>query len=139
MRCDLHIHSTASGMCTTPVMHRVCKESYNSPDEVYARCKELGMAIVTLTDHDSIAATEQLRRHRDFFVSEEVTCQMPSGTQVHIGVYNICERDHVEVQRRRQDFVSLLVYLTEQKLFFSVNNVFSGLTGRRDADDFRWF
>jgi predicted metal-dependent phosphoesterase TrpH len=126
-------------MCTTPVMDRVCKESYNSPDEVYARCKELGMAIVTLTDHDSIAATEQLRRHRDFFVSEEVTCHMPSGTQVHIGVYNICERDHVEVQRRRQDFVSLLMYLTEQKLFFSVNHVFSGLTGRRDADDFRWF
>ena len=139
MRCDLHIHSIASGMCTTPWLDRVSKESYNLPDEVYAHCKRLGMSIVTLTDHDSIDAAEKLRGHPDFFVSEEVTCQMPSGTEVHVGVYNIGERDHVEIQRRRKDFVSLLMYLTEQKLFFSVNHVFSGLTGRRDADDFHWF
>ena len=31
------------------------------------------------------------------------------------------------------------MYLTERKLFFSVNHVFSGLTGRRDEDDFNWF
>jgi hypothetical protein len=97
------------------------------------------MSIVTVTDHDSIDAVETLRRYPDFFVSEEVTCRMPSATEVHIGVYDLSERDHVEIQRRRKDFVSLLMYLTEQKLFFSVNHVFSGLTGRRDADDFHWF
>src|SRR5258705_288616 len=139
MRCDLHIHSIAAGMCTTPWLDRVSKESYNLPDEVYAHCKKLGMSIVTLTHHDLVDAAEKLRCHPDFLVSEEVTCQMPSGTEVHIGVYNIGERDHVEIQRRRKDFVSLLMYLTEQKLFFSVNHVFSGLTGRRDADDFHWF
>ncbi len=139
MRCDLHIHTTASGMCTTPGVGWICKESYNAPDEVYARCKALGMGIVTLTDHDSIDGAESLRRHPDFFVSEEVTCRMPSGTDVHIGVYNLTDRDHVEVAKRRQNFVSLLMYLTEQKLFFSVNHVFSGLTGRRDVEDFHWF
>jgi predicted metal-dependent phosphoesterase TrpH len=97
------------------------------------------MAIVTLTDHDSIDAAEGLRHHSDFFVSEEVTCRMPSGTEVHIGVYNLSERGHLEIQRRRRDFVSLVMYLTEQKLFFSVNHIFSGLTGRRDVDDFHWF
>src|SRR5256885_2001036 len=139
MRCDLHIHSTASGMCNTPLLERVCRESYNQPDEVYARCKELGMSIVTLTDHDSIDGAERLRRHPDFFVSEEVTCRMPSGTEVHIGVYNLTERDHVEIQRRRKDFVSLGMYLTEQKLFFSVNHVFFGVTGKRNENDFHWF
>ena len=126
-------------MFTAPLLNRICRECYNPPDEVYARAKELGMSIVTLTDHDSIEGAESLRRHADFFLSEEVTCRMPSGTEVHIGVYNIAERDHVEIQRRRTDFVSLLMYLTEQKLFFSVNHVFSGLTGRRDPDDFHWF
>jgi len=29
------------------------------------------------------------------------------------------------------------MYLTERKLFFSVNHVFSGLTGSRDDEDFR--
>ncbi|HVH72574.1 MAG TPA: PHP-associated domain-containing protein, partial [Candidatus Dormibacteraeota bacterium] len=28
---------------------------------------------------------------------------------------------------------------TEQKLFFTANNIFSGLTGRREAEDFVWF
>jgi hypothetical protein len=31
------------------------------------------------------------------------------------------------------------MYLTERKLFFTVNHVFSGLTGRREEEDFRWF
>jgi predicted metal-dependent phosphoesterase TrpH len=97
------------------------------------------MSIVTITDHDSIEAAEVLRRHPDFFVSEEITVTMPSGCEMHLGVYGITERDHVEVQRRRKDFIALLMYLTERKLFFSVNHLFSGLTGRRDEDDYSWF
>jgi predicted metal-dependent phosphoesterase TrpH len=94
---------------------------------------------VTITDHDSIDAAEVLRKYPDFFLSEEVTVRMPTGTEVHVGVYDIRERDHVEIQRRRNDFISLVMYLTERKLFFSVNHVFSGLTGRRDEHDFDWF
>jgi predicted metal-dependent phosphoesterase TrpH len=138
MRCDLHVHSKFSGMCNTPVLNRICRESYNDPAEVYLRLKQLGMSIVTLTDHDSIDAAEALRGHSDFFLSEEVTCRMPSGTELHLGIYGIGERDHVEIQRRRTDFIALLMYLTERKLFFCVNHVFSGLTGRREEEDFRW-
>ncbi len=139
MRCDLHVHSTGSGMCTTPGLSRICRESYNQPAEVYGRCKRLGMSIVTLTDHDSIDSAEVLRKHADFFLSEEVTVRMPSGTEAHLGVYGISEKDHVEIQRRRGDLISLLMYLTERKLLISVNHVFSGLTGRREHDDFNWF
>jgi predicted metal-dependent phosphoesterase TrpH len=138
MRCDLHVHTLASGMCNTPGLG-LCRESYNDPAEVYQRLKHLGMSIVTITDHDSIDSAEVLRRHPDFFLSEEVTVQMPSGTEMHLGVYGISERDHIEIQRRRRDFISLVMYLTERKRFFSVNHVFSGLTGRRDLEDFDWF
>src|ERR1700686_5605881 len=139
MRCDLHLHSIASGMCNTPILSRICRESYNQPAEVYTRLKQLGMSIVTLTDHDSIDAGEALRKHPDFFLSEEATVQMPGGTEMHLGGFGITERDHVEIQRRRKDFISLMMYLTEKRLFFSVNHVFSGLTGRRDERDFDWF
>lgn len=139
MRCDLHVHSIASGMCDTPILNRICRESYNQPAEVYARLKQLGMSIVTLTDHDSIDSGEVLRKYPDFFLSEEATVQMPGGTAMHLGVYGVTERDHIEIQRRRKDFVSLMMYLTEKKLFFSVNHIFSGLTGRRSEDDFDWF
>jgi predicted metal-dependent phosphoesterase TrpH len=126
-------------MCDTPGLSRICKESYNDPAEVYHRCKRLGMSIVTLTDHDSIDAAEGIRKHPDFFISEEVTVSLPTGTTMHLGVYRITERDHVEIQRRRHDFIALLMYLTERKIFFSANHIFSSLTGRRDAEDFNWF
>jgi len=126
-------------MCNTPGLTRICRESYNQPEDVYHRCKQLGMSIVTVTDHDSIDAAEVLRKYSDFFLSEEVTVCMPSGTEMHLGVYGITEKDHVEIQRRRNDFIALLMYLTERKLFFSVNHVFSGLTGRREPEDFNWF
>jgi len=97
------------------------------------------MTAITVTDHDSLDGSEALRSRPDFFLSEEVTVRMPSGSEAHLGVYNMKERDHIEIQRRAKDFVGLLMYLTERKLFFSVNHVFSGLTGRREAEDFGWF
>lgn len=126
-------------MFTVPILNRFCRESYNQPAEVYERLKSLGMSLVTITDHDSIDAVETLRHHPDFFLSEEVTVHMPSGTEMHLGVYAIAERDHTEIQRRRNDFAALQAYLAERKLFFSVNHVFSGLTGRRHHDDFQSF
>src|SRR5437016_2517592 len=74
MKCDLHVHTHHSGMCTVPVMNRICRESYNDSLEVYETLKRRGMDLVTVTDHDSIDAVEPLRRYPDFFLSEEVSC-----------------------------------------------------------------
>jgi predicted metal-dependent phosphoesterase TrpH len=117
----------------------VCRESYTQPEALYERLKRAGMDLVTVTDHDSIDAAETLRRHGDFFLSEEVTCRMPSGTEIHLGVYDIDERHHVEIQRRRADIESLAAYLVEQDLFFTINHLLSRLTGRRHASDFEYF
>jgi len=125
-------------MCGIPGLHSVVRESYNQPEAVYARLKELGMDLVTITDHDSIDAAEALRRHPDFFLSEEVTCRMPDGTQIHLGVYDIADRDHLEIQRRAGDFLSLVAYLRERRVLFSANHVFSSLTGPRRLADFDW-
>src|SRR5579859_5504270 len=139
MRRDLHVHTDRSGMCTVPVARHFCQESYNDPLEVYWLLKRRGMDLVTVTDHDSIEAAECLRSFPDFFLSEEVTCTMPSGTEVHVGVYDMAERDHFEIQRRRTDIPSLVAYLQRRGLLFSVNHVFSALTGRRYDADFALF
>jgi len=139
MKCDLHVHTKHSGRCHIPLLKRICRESYNDPEAVYQTLKRRGMDLVTITDHDSIDAAESLRHYPDFFLSEEVTVQMPSGSQLHVGVYDLNERQHIEIQRRRNDLPSLLTYLDEQRLFFSANHVFSGLTGRRTAEDFDAF
>jgi predicted metal-dependent phosphoesterase TrpH len=139
MKCDLHVHSYYSGACTTPFVRRFCRESYSEPQKIYDLLRRRGMDLVTLTDHDSIEGGEQLRHHPNFFVSEELTCKMPSGTEVHIGVYDVSERQHGQLQQRRKDLVALLMYLSERRLFFSINHVFSSLTGPRDREDFAWF
>lgn len=139
MRCDLHVHTKHSGMCTIPLLRHVCRESYNEPWAVYDKLKRIGMDLVTVTDHDSIDAAEALRSRPDFFLSEEVTCRLPSGTELHMGVYDITERDHVELQRRRDDFESLTAWLRERNLLFSANHIFSSLTGRRALEDFELF
>jgi hypothetical protein len=68
------------------------------------------MDLFTLTDHDSIEGAEKLRSQPNFFVSEELTCRMPSGTEVHIGVYDVSEKQHVQLLQRRSDLVALLMY-----------------------------
>jgi predicted metal-dependent phosphoesterase TrpH len=135
----MHVHSYFSGPCTTPFVKKFCRESYSDPDQVYAALRQRGMNLFTLTDHDCIEGSERLRRHPDFFLSEELTCRMPSGTEVHVGVYDFHERQHEQLQRRKNDIVSLLMYLTERRIFFSINHVFSSLTGPREFDDFAWF
>jgi predicted metal-dependent phosphoesterase TrpH len=126
-------------MCTVPLARRFCRESYNDPLELYDVLKRRGMDLVTVTDHDSIDAVEQLRSFPDFFLSEEVTCTLPSGNEVHIGVYDIHERDHYELQRRRHDLLSLAAYCREQRILSAVNHVFSALTGSRARADFALF
>ena len=139
MKCDLHVHTHHSGMCTVPVLKKICRESYNDPLEVYETLKRRGMDLVTVTDHDSIDAVEPLRRHDDFFLSEEVSCTTEHGTQLHMGVYGIEERDHAELQRRRDDLPRLIAYLDEKRLLFSINHAFSSLTGPRTEADFEDF
>ena len=85
MKCDLHVHTSHSGTVPVAILRHFFLESYSAPDDVYAMLRKRGMDLVTLTDHDSINGAEQLRHHPDFFVSEEVTCTMPSGTQAHEG------------------------------------------------------
>ncbi len=126
MRCDLHVHS----LCSGPL------ECYSTPREVYDTARARGMTLVTLTDHDSIEGALSLAHLRDFFVSEEVTCLLPGGRQLHLGVFGIDEARHAAIQERRKDAESLFAYLAEARIPTAVNHLFSALTGRRRLADF---
>ena len=125
-------------MNTLPVLKTFCRECYSPPEAVYQALKRQGMELVTVTDHDSIEAAESLRRHNDFFISEEVTCRMPSGNELHVAVYDLTERQHAEIQQRRNDLPRLVAYLDAEQLLYGVNHAFSALTGRRSREDFEW-
>jgi predicted metal-dependent phosphoesterase TrpH len=126
-KADLHVHSYFSG----PAKHlRIlrCRDSYSSPWAVYQTAKRRGMDLVTISDHDSIdGCLELLNKHEldDFIIGEEVTTYVPEFRHhVHVGVYDITEEQHREVQRLRGDVRELVGYLRSQNVLYALNHFF---------------
>lgn len=93
------------------------------------------MDLVTLTDHDCVTGALRLAGRPDTFVSEEVTCALPEGRQLHLGVYDLSEGQHEGIAARRGDAERLFAYLAEQRLPVALNHPFSALTGARLTSD----
>jgi predicted metal-dependent phosphoesterase TrpH len=135
MRCDLHVHTRASGWVNQPVLRHLGRESYSTPEQVYDVARRRGMDLVTLTDHDTIDGVLDLAGRPDTFLSEEVTCVLPPGRVVHLGVLDLRPSDHDAIQARRRDAEALFAYLAERALPVVLNHPFAALTGARDAGD----
>jgi predicted metal-dependent phosphoesterase TrpH len=135
MRCDLHVHSVFSGPAELPVVGRVGRESYSDPREVYGVARRRGMDLVTLTDHDSIEGALAIAHLPGTFVSEEVTCRLAVGRELHLGVYDIDEAQHAHIASRRCDPEALFAYLAEERIPTCANHLFSALTGTRRTED----
>jgi len=136
MRCDLHVHSRHSGHDGLPgFLHGFGRECYSEPAAVAGVARRRGMQLVTLTDHDSIEGALSLMGPADTFLSEEVTCRLPSGAVVHVGVYGIEERDHAAIAGRRDDGERLFAYLAERRIPAALNHPLSALTGERRPQD----
>jgi len=136
MRCDLHVHTVHSGAADLLVLNHVSRECYSQPGEVYDAAKRRGMDLVTITDHDTIAGALELAGRDDFFVGEEVSCELEGGRVLHLGVWDISEPQHAAIAARRREPERLFAYLAEQRIPAAVNHLFSPLTGPRRAEDF---
>jgi predicted metal-dependent phosphoesterase TrpH len=136
MRCDLHVHSRHSGLLGLPLFGATARECYSDPYEVREVARARGMQLFTLTDHDAIdGALALARRFDDSFVSEEVTCTLPSGCVIHLGAFFVEEPQHFRIERLRADAEALFAYLAEQAIPACLNHPFSALTGRRRPAD----
>ena len=126
-KADLHCHSVYSTFKYFRVANT--RDSYNRPEEVYRLAKERGMDFVTLTDHDSIDGCLYLLNKNpdlpDFFISEEVETYFPATRQrIHVNVFDIDERQHGEIQRRRGNIYDLHEYIKEERILASANHMF---------------
>ncbi len=124
-KMDMHVHSSFSKEIV-PGLNFVFSPQ-ETPDGIYARAKSRGMDFVTITDHDTIdGCLDFLSRHpepHDFVIGEEVSTQLPrSRLTVHINVYEIDERDHAELQRRRADALEVARYCLDRGIFFVWNH-----------------
>ena len=91
IKVDLHVHSLHSNKPTIWALRKFqCPESYTAPEFIYRRAKEVGMDLVTITDHNTIDGALEIAHHPDTFVSVEVTAYFPEdGCKVHIVVLGI--------------------------------------------------
>jgi len=138
VRCDLHVHSRHSGPVDIRPFGWLVRESYSEPRAVYGEARRRGMDLVTLTDHDTIAGALEIASLPGTFVSEEVTCRLPGGRAVHVGVYDITEAQHETIARRREDAEALFAYLAEERIPAAANHLFAALTGPRETGDFHF-
>ncbi len=126
-KADLHCHSVYSTFKYFRIANT--RDSYNRPEEVYRLAKERGMDFVTLTDHDSIDGCLYLLNKNpdlpDFFISEEVETYFPDTRQrIHVNVFDIDERQHEEIQRRRCNIYDRHEYVKEERSIASANHMF---------------
>lgn len=130
MKLDTHVHTRHSGNTTIYPLRQVMRESYNTPERVYALAKARGMDLVAITDHDEISGALSLGPRPDVVVGCEVTGVFPDdGVRVHLNVFGLEPGTHSEIQRLRHDVRSLLPYVSQQGLFVSLNHVASGING----------
>ena len=54
MKLDAYVHTIYSGYSRIRPLKRVMRESYSSVEGAYRRAKNRGMALVAITDHDSL-------------------------------------------------------------------------------------
>jgi predicted metal-dependent phosphoesterase TrpH len=138
LRADLHVHSRASRQSGN-LKFLKSRDCYSPPDEVYRVAKARGMDLVALTDHDTIdGCLEFLSAHpdaTDFIVGEEVSCRFPGADlEIHLGVYEMTEALHRELQPLRRNVFDVTARLREAGVFFALNHLLYFYRGQVPLD-----
>lgn len=130
MKLDTHVHTLHSGRATVYPFSHFMRESYNTPESVYATARRRGMDLVTVTDHDQISGALALGDRDDVLVGCEVSAEFPSADLcVHLNVLDITPSQFAEIDRLRLDVRELMPYLHQQGIYTSLNHVASGING----------
>lgn len=125
-RADLHVHSKHSNRPTEWLLRQVgAPESFTEPKEIYRRCRERGMQLVTISDHDSIDGALEIQHLPGTFLSSEVTVEFPEDAatrrcEIHLLVLGITERQHRDLQEIRRNIYEVRAYVRGQDIVHSV-------------------
>jgi glycosyltransferase involved in cell wall biosynthesis len=115
---DLHVHSIRSNSPKEFMLRALqTGECYTQPAMVYQICRERGMDLVTITDHDCIEGALEIAHLPGTFLSEEITAVFPEDkTNVHVVAWDLTEAQHVEIQRLRENLYDLATYLRAENI-----------------------
>lgn len=135
-RADLHVHSKHSNLPPEWILRQVgAPESFTEPKEIYRRCRERGMELVTISDHDSIEGALEIQHLPGTFLSSEVTVEFPEdGCEIHLLVLGITEAQHRDLQEIRRNIYEVRDYVRGQGILSSVAHPLFRVNGRLTLD-----
>ncbi len=119
---DLHVHTLHS--------YDVIPTEHVDPLSLYNKARRLGMSHIAFTDHDTMAAYDEIGWTREGLVpAVEVKVLDPKnvGHTVHINVYLLNRRHLREIRKivgTAQDIIKLTDYLRDERLPFIFNHPF---------------
>jgi predicted metal-dependent phosphoesterase TrpH len=119
---DLHVHTLHS--------YDVIPTRQVDPLHLYFEARRRGMTFVAFTDHDTMAAYDQIGWTRPGLVpAVEVKILDPGkvGHTIHVNVYTLNRRQFLrieEIAARARDIVALTAYLRAEGLPFTFNHPF---------------
>jgi hypothetical protein len=126
---DLHVHTFHS--------YDVIPTRQVDPLVLYLKARQLGMTYVTFTDHDTMAAYNQIGWTREGLVpAVEVKILDPKnvGHTIHVNVYTLNCRQFREIRKiahKAQDIEMLTAFLRDEHLPFVFNHPFWHEPGER--------
>jgi predicted metal-dependent phosphoesterase TrpH len=119
---DLHVHTLHS--------YDVIPTRQVDPLIMYLKARQSGMTYVAFTDHDTMAAYDQIGWTREGLVPAvevKILDAKNVGHTIHVNVYMLDRRQFREVQEitaRARDIVTLTEYLRAEGLPFTFNHPF---------------
>ncbi len=119
---DLHVHTS----CSSDVL----PVSSSDPLRMYERARELGLAYVSFTDHDTMAAYDRLGWEREGLVPGaeiRILDRKRVGHTVHVNVYLLdmpLFLEAEEIARKKCDLEYFLQFLNENDLPHTYNHPF---------------
>lgn len=122
MKADLHVHSKYSDRPTEWFLRRIgAPECFTEPEALYRTCREKGMDVVTITDHNGIRGALEIAHLPNTFISSELTTYFPEdGCKIHCLVYDITEAQFIDLQEARKNIYELRRYLADHDILHSV-------------------
>ncbi|MFN8121143.1 MAG: glycosyltransferase [Thermoleophilia bacterium] len=117
-RVDLHLHSRASTDTGSWFLSRaVMPESFVDPHVAYRVCKERGMDLVTLTDHNTVSGAMEIAHHPDVVVGVEITTWFPEDrVPLHVLAWGVDDAAWTDLDRARADVYELVAELERRDL-----------------------
>jgi len=134
IKADLHLHSMYSSRPSEWFLKKLgASESYSKPDDLYKLAVQRGMDFVTITDHNEIRGSLELKEKypEKVITGVESTVYFPEdGCKVHILTYGLDYEQFKNIQEVRTNIYTFRDFIKEENLAYSVAHATYSVNGR---------